>query len=480
MRMAERSTHRVEHGDWQTPPQLALRVTELLRARGERPATVIEPTCGRGAFVRAATESFSTARVIGYELSPEHLAAARRELADTRAELHLGDFFARDWSAALRDLAEPILIVGNPPWVTSSTLGALDSGNHPAKANFKGHRGLDALTGKGNFDISEWMMLRLLEALDGRAFTLAMLCKSSVARRLLEAASARRWRLDGATWRIDARAHFNAAVDAVLLSVKPGEGAPGDARWAVYDGLDAATPSRVMGVVGSTLYSDLDAFTRTRDLGGRSEVEWRSGVKHDCAAVMELRRDGDSLVNGLGERVEVEPERVFAMRKGSDVANGRDARGRYVIVTQRAIGEDTAALREAAPKTWAYLDAHRALLDARKSAIYRGQSSFAMFGVGEYSFAPYKVAICGLYKRLCFSVIGPEDGRPAMVDDTSYFLPCATESEARRLAAALNGERAQDFLRARVFWDAKRPVSKALLQGLSLEALLRAEGETAR
>lgn len=471
--MAERSTRRVEHGDWQTPDALALRVARLLRARGVAPASVVEPTCGRGAFVRAALATFEGARVVGYELSPEHLATARADLAGTRAELHQGDFFETEWSEVLGALPEPILVLGNPPWVTSATLGTLGSGNLPAKANFKGHRGLDAMTGKANFDISEWMLTRLITALRGRAFTVAMLCKSSVARRILEAASANRWALDGATWRVDAMAHFDASVHAVLLAVTSRGDAPAKAQWAVYDGLDAEAPSRTMGVVGGALYADLEAFTGTRALAGRSEIEWRSGIKHDCAAVMELRRDGEVYVNGLGERVALEDARVFPLRKGSDVANGREARGRYVIVTQRALGEDTSKLAATAPLTRAYLDAHRALLDARRSAIYRGQPPFAMFGVGEYSFAPYKVAICGLYKRLRFNVVGPEDGRPAMLDDTSYFLPCPDAAAATRIADALNGERAQAFLRARVFWDAKRPVSKSLLQSLSLEALLR-------
>ncbi len=429
--------------------------------------------------MKAALATFAEARVAGYELSPEHLATARVDLADTRAELHQGDFFETDWSAVMRALPEPILALGNPPWVTSSTLGSLGSENLPEKVNFKRHRGLDAITGKANFDISEWMLTELIGALRGRAFTVAMLCKSSVARRLLETAGASRWPLDGATWRIDAREHFDAAVHAVLLTVSSREDAPSAPRWPVYDGLDAEAPSRCMGVVGGALYSDLDAFTASRDLAGRSEIEWRSGVKHDCAAVMELRRDGEVYVNGLGERVELEGERVFPLRKGSDVANGREARGRYVIVTQRALGEDTSTLRATAPRTWAYLDAHRPRLAARRSAIYREQHPFAMFGVGGYSFAPYKVAICGLYKRLRFSVVAPEDGRPAMLDDTSYFLPCPDGPTAHRIAEALNGERAQAFLRARVFWDAKRPVNKSLLQSLSLEALLRGDAAQA-
>jgi len=473
---AARTRARVVHGDWQTPPALARRVTALLRARGVEAAAVVEPTCGCGAFVEAALAAFPGARVLGFEVSDEHLAGARDHLRGTRAELQRADFFAVDWEATLGALPDPVLVLGNPPWVTSATLGSHASRNLPDKSNFKGHRGLDARTGKANFDISEWMMLQLLEALRGRPFTLAMLCKSSVARRLLAASADRNWPVEGATWRIDAKEHFDAAVDAALLTVSGRAEAPAVHRWPMYDGLDAARPTRAMGVAGGEVVSDLDAFAETQGLAGRSALAWRSGVKHDCAAVMELRREGGALVNGLGERVEVEPELVFPMRKGSDVANGRAATGRYVIVTQRAIGDDTERLRATAPRAWAYLDAHRALLAGRKSSIYRGRPPFAIFGVGDYSFAPHKVAICGLYKRLRFVAIGPEGGRPVMLDDTSYFLPCETAAHAESLAAALNGARARRFFEARVFWDAKRPVSKALLQALSLEALLRAEG----
>jgi len=467
---------RVVHGDWQTPPGLARQVAELLRARGVEAAVVVEPTCGCGAFVEAALSAFPSARVLGFEVAEEHLASAREHLRGTRAELRRADFFDLDWEATLRALPDPVLVLGNPPWVTSATLGAHASQNLPAKSNFKGHRGLDAITGKANFDISEWMMLRLLTALRSRPFTLAMLCKSSVARRLLAAVAERGWPMEGATWGVDAKEHFDASVDAVLLTVSGRSEVPAVHRWPMYDGLDAARPTRAMGVAGGEVVSDLDAFAETQGLAGRSEVAWRSGVKHDCAAVMELRRDGESLVNGLGERVDLEPEFVFPMRKGSDVANGRTETGRCVIVTQRSIGDDTGRIRATAPRTWAYLEAHRGLLEGRKSSIYRGRPSFAMFGVGDYAFVPYKVAICGLYKRLRFLAIGPEGGRSVMLDDTSYFLPCETEVRAQTLAEALNGARARRFFEARVFWDAKRPVSKALLQTLSLEALLREQG----
>jgi hypothetical protein len=58
-----------------------------------------------------------------------------------------------------------------------------------------------------------------------------------------------------------------------------------------------------------------------------------------------------------------------------------------------------------------------------------------------------------------------------MLDDTCYFLPFTNETDARKAACALESELAQDFFRGRVFWDAKRPISKAILQKLDLGQL---------
>jgi hypothetical protein len=109
----------------------------------------------------------------------------------------------------------------------------------------------------------------------------------------------------------------------------------------------------------------------------------------------------------------------------------------------------------------------------RKSSIYRGQPDFAIFGIGPYSFAPWKIAISGMYKRCAFTMVGPVDGRPVMLDDTCYFLPFETEAGARRALNALRSPLASDFFAARIFWDSKRPINKALLQQLDLHALDR-------
>jgi hypothetical protein len=468
---AESPIARVEFGDWQTPLELAHDVLAVVRRRLRRPRSILEPTCGQGAFLVAATAAFPAATALGFDVSRAHVAQARESLAQ-RATIQVGDFFELDWERVLARLADPLLILGNPPWVTSSALGKLDAANLPEKSNFKGHAGLDARTGKSNFDISEWMLIRLLDLVRDRRFTIAMLCKASVARRLMQHVAANGWSVSGEVRGIDARVHFSAAVDAVLLHIWNGERS--EVRWPIYESLRDSAPVRTMGVVDGRIIGDIDAHETSRSLEGNSELEWRSGLKHDCAKVMELLAAGDGWKNGLGETVDVERSHVYPLLKGSDIANGRLVPRRQVIVTQRSLGEDTRALRTVAPRLWRYLHDHREQLGARKSSVYARQPAFSMFGIGEYSFAPYKVAICGLYKRLAFTLIHPHCGQPVMVDDTAYFLPFDTEEEANAIALALESPSAQNFFLARVFWDAKRPITKALLQSLSLEALLRA------
>ena len=45
---------RTIRGDYQTPPELAHAVCARLAGDGLAPAAVLEPTCGRGAFLAAA------------------------------------------------------------------------------------------------------------------------------------------------------------------------------------------------------------------------------------------------------------------------------------------------------------------------------------------------------------------------------------------------------------------------------------------
>ncbi len=476
--MPNKAARKAEYGDFQTPLALARAVCARIGGFTElEPASLIEPTCGLGSFLSAGLDHFKgVVSALGVDINADRLQQADNVLRQRndahKIKLTHADFFRTDWDAVIDGLPEPILILGNPPWVTNSRLGVLRSGNLPTKSNFQNHSGLDAVTGKANFDISEWMLIRLLEAMNNRQGTLAMLCKSSTARKTLCYA----WKNSiglgrSAIYGIDADVHFDAAVNAVLLVIQLSPKAHG--REAdVYADLSGATAPRTIGYQDGLLLSDVAAYQRWKHLCGQETLRWRSGIKHDCARVMELAREGDKYRNGLGQLVDLEDVCVYPMLKSSHLAQGGEkARSRFMLVTQRTVGEQTTRIEEEAPNTWAYLISHAGLFEKRASSIYRNRPAFSVFGVGDYTFAPWKVAISGFYKRLAFVPLGPIDGKPVVLDDTSYFLPCSTRQQAVFLATLLNSPVARSFFGAFVFWDAKRPITAELLRRLDLTRL---------
>lgn len=206
-----------------------------------------------------------------------------------------------------------------------------------------------------------------------------------------------------------------------------------------------------------------------------SETKWRSGIKHDCSNVMEFRKTDNAFVNGIGEVVELEETYLFPLLKGSDVAQGRTEATKYVLVTQRFIGEPTEYIKEFAPKTWQYLESHASYLDNRKSKIYQNNPKFSIFGVGKYTFTSWKIAICGLYKKLEFRLIGTIVDKPTVFDDTVYFLSFEDERVARKTFMLLTSASAINFYSSLIFWDEKRPIKSSILNSLNLTALAESE-----
>jgi hypothetical protein len=140
-------------------------------------------------------------------------------------------------------------------------------------------------------------------------------------------------------------------------------------------------------------------------------------------------------------------------------------------VTQRYVGEPTEYIRDSAPKTWNYLIKYESYLDSRKSKIYKKHPRFSIFGVGAYTFKPWKIAICGLYKKLDFRLIGKIENKSAIFDDTVYFLSFDEESVARKTFELLTSPTAINFYSSLIFWDEKRPIKSSILNSLNLAAL---------
>lgn len=462
-------------GDFQTPILLARQILLTLSSefRGSR---LLEPTCGKGNFFRALIEiGAAPQEVIGIEIQPDYVREAQSLVRlFQHAQILQGDFFEIDLRHDIRWQADgPLLVIGNPPWVTNAAQTVYGGTNLPQKSNFKGFNGLDALTGKSNFDIAEYIWIKLIRELKGTDTTIALLCKTSVARNVMKylhdthtpAKNARLYEINAQEW-------FGAAVDACLFVVELNTT---EQRYdlAVYESLTDSTPSSYAGFEDGQLIANVDAFRALSEIDGRSPLEWRQGVKHDAASVMELSFVRGSWVNKLGDAVDIEDEFIFPLVKSSDIQRLPAHTKRGVIIPQKYVGQPTGYLQQAAPKLWAYLQKHADVFQRRGSSIYANRPPFSIFGVGDYTFAEYKVLVSGFYKKATFVPVAPLAGKPIICDDTCYLLPFQTYQQAVLVAALLNHPLAQAFIDSLAFADSKRPITKALLSRIDLRALLR-------
>lgn len=460
-----------EYGDYQTPIDFAERVCRYLKDyRHIEPSVIVEPTCGIGNFLKSSL-LFGANEYYGVEINPEYCEICRNSISNDKVNIINSDFFAFSLKSLIKDKRQ-ILVIGNPPWVTNSTLSALGSDNVPIKTNFKGLKGIDAITGASNFDICEYIILQIINEYRDTNTVVTMLCKTSVARNVFK--ELKRNHIAFTSYDIlefDSAKVFGINASACVLVLQLADKPIPSNICNVYDFEYPETAKSQFGYSNGQFYSNLDA--ETENFAGRCCFEWRQGVKHDCSKIMELTMRNGTLQNGWRENVQIEDDIVFPLIKSSMFkAPVIHSFSKYVIVTQRKARDETEHLEQEVPKTWEYLKNNIELFENRKSSIYRGAPPFSMFGVGDYSYSRYKVGVSGFYKQPRFSVLYSNDNKPVMTDDTSYFICFDCYDMAYVAMLLLNSEKVQRFLTSIAFLDAKRPYTKKVLARIDFNKIV--------
>lgn len=228
------------------------------------------------------------------------------------------------------------------------------------------------------------------------------------------------------------------------------------------------------GWLNNKFVSNLDTYFNNKEVDGECSFVWRQGLKHDCSSIMELDKVNGHYVNALKEVVNLEDDLVYGILKSSDLKNTVINQTRkFTIVTQKKVGQDTNFIKTEYPNTYQYLTEHQKSFDARKSSIYNNKPMFSIFGIGDYSFKPYKVAISGLYKTFHFTLILPQDNKPVMLDDTCYLIGFDKIEFAVYSLILLNSKTTTQFLQSVTFADAKRTFTKDVLIRIDLLALAK-------
>lgn len=453
-----------EFGDYQTPIEFCLKVCKYLKNEYTdfKPEVIFEPTCGIGNFLYAASAIFSCSKVYGIEINEQY--AAQAQAAVPNAKIIVKNIF--NLNTGKIDKEDTVLIIGNPPWATNANLYL----NLPQKTNFKGLKGIDALTGSSNFDISEYIILQLLNEYKGTNSLVCMLCKTSVARNVILEIKKNKiayQRLEILTF--NGNKVFGIFASACVFIIQLSAFVSDNTEIVCYvkdfdNGKYMDTLIVSDGVIKSSAITD--------DLDGKCQMIWRQGVKHDCSKIMELDYEKSGFINKNKEQVQIENTLIFPLVKSSHFKKPIIHEfSKAVIVTQRTPKQDTSYIKKELPLTWKYLTEHIDYFNNRKSSIYKNSAPFSMFGIGDYSFASYKVGLSGFYKKPLFSLLYSD--KPVMTDDTAYFLAFDNYDNAYCMMLLLNSDIVQRFLLSIAFLDNKRPYTVKLLSRLDLKKCIQ-------
>lgn len=315
------------------------------------------------------------------------------------------------------------------------------------------------------------MLIESLSWFENKLGTIAMLVKTAVARKIIHYAEKNNIALSSATiYKIDAKKIFNVAVEACLLVMQFNPAGESSYNYDIYENINSEKYNTVSHQDGLVI-SNLSNYLKYRGILNKGTTRWRSGIKHDLSSVMEMKKEGEYYRNGLNEIVDIEPDLLYPLMKGADIGSNKIWNNKFILVTQKFVGMDTSYIEEKYPKTWNYLINHANELDARKSIIYKKNPRFSIFGVGDYSFKKWKVAICSLYKSLSFRIVPPIQDLPVQFDDTVYFLSFETQLEAEIALSRLTSETSLKALDSLIFWDDKRPIKTSILNLLDLEKI---------
>jgi len=475
---------RREYGDFQTNQKLALNSVEYILSKTNQKSYdfVLEPTCGKGNFILAALSKIpDLKKIVGVEIYQPYVWETKfkvlehfvKHMKRNKPEIEIihANVFDFDFESLSRETKQlKTLVIGNPPWVTNSELGSINSKNLPQKSNFKKHNGFDAITGKGNFDIGEYIALLMLKNFSSHSGKFGFLIKNSVVKNLVFDQYHNRFTVGNIkTLNIDAKKEFNVSVDACLFlsefNQKP---------ELFCKKLDFYTHKErtIYGWTNDKFVYSIDDYREANDIDGKSQFVWRQGIKHDCSKIMEIEIYNGHFKNGLNQEVEIEHDLVYGLLKSSDLKETQtNSYRKLTIVTQQKIGQETNYIKKDYPLTYNYLKTNKSHFDKRKSSIYNGKPDFSIFGVGPYSFMPYKVGISGMYKSTHFTLVLPKNNKPIMLDDTCYFIGFETLKKAQIAHYLLNHEHTQQFLKSIIFPDSKRSITKDVLMRIDFYKL---------
>ncbi len=439
-------------------------------------ATVLDPTCGQGAFLEAFV---SLARREGISVAPDALArlhgieiveADKSRLLERMSACYNTELVANNITTAdfitTEIQARYDVIVGNPPWTNFTDLpDELKTKWAPA---FISHQLVEdkrkVLLGSSRADVASLVLKKALDGVltaAGRAaffIPLSIFFNSGANDLFRPFPGSRHGYRVVQLWDFGREPAFEGIATRYGAVLFDRQGAQ---RWPVEtDVLRDGIWTRSYSAAGDQRsgawrrYETPDTDEqRCRAIAISPSQKPRQGV-NTCGAndVFIFERAGDKLRNGFGKEWELEEELLFPLMNAGSFGRPQRVPQRWILVPHdtgsgRPLAWDTIAKYQ---RVASYLSRYREALIRRKGTLINAHIRrgywWALLGVGPYAFAPWKVAWEALGRKSFTPVVleGRWQGNQAM----HAFCPCSSLREAEALGAALGGSQVEKWLKS--------------------------------
>lgn len=216
-----------------------------------------------------------------------------------------------------------------------------------------------------------------------------------------------------------------------------------------------------------------DDLVLSAKLKGKNSYTARLGARVEPYGVFwlnikEVRPDGKLVIENQHDRGKrkikhvsnaIEPDLIYPAVSGGDIVRYGIKEPFYVLISQdpaRRAPYPEDWMQDNAPLTLAYLKQFEEVLKTRGSNIVRQFAEktefYAMFGIGEYSFARYRVVWKRMTNRMAATVLTtwktPYGRKSVIATDTTSLITAKTADEAHYLCAILNSQTVDAYIRS--------------------------------
>ena len=268
-------------------------------------------------------------------------------------------------------------------------------------------------------------------------------------------------------------------VDVVEWRRKPGVGRI-QPEWPMEEVMQKTIRTKLQAIpvdlkrpVSSWQTAKCAALALSAKLKGRNPYSARLGARVEPYGVFwlnikEVRPDGQLVIENQHDRgkreipktsCSIEPDLVFPAVSGGDIVRFGVKQPFYVLISQDPIKRSPYPeewMLDHAPLTLAYLKQFEKILKSRGSNIVRQFAEktefYAMFGIGDYTFARHRVVWKRMTNRMAATVLPawktPFGSKTMVATDTTSLITATTADEAHYLCSILNSATVDNFIRS--------------------------------